>query len=533
MNAAWYIRSRQLGRAARFWLAITGYDSKDHSLSNRIYLLYLVIFFSIWGLAVLALLTSAAAKLLLIFSPTQPARIAAWITTLILLAWWLWSLFEAAWRSPIRFSPEDATLICITPVSRTAVVFAWLPGEWINTGITFWGLAITLGFAIAEIVVGGQPIWANLPLYLGAGIRFFVPVVLLQAGMLASVWALGCLRLQGHRQVKYLFLLPAALGVCFGIGILAASANGMIIQQVVYPIFGPLSAGSGLGSFTPGLLIALGWVIVGAGGLYLASDRLNLSRASQETERSAPVLSAALLGDRQVVDTLKLKHRLQNGSPPTRIPGREGEMAIVWKGAIRLRRGFSLNILFEWLIILASSIAALLTPDWGSRSMVILFWMVKVQERTCVEIRSDLGLWSISQPLPFRPFQRLCAYLLPPAGVAVILGWVAIAVGRTLKLGHIPWELFILLPFIVADLAFAASYDVLRQTRADHLLIGSAPSPSMLAVLISASALALIILLFAIFKGGWIGLAVSILTSLLIGYGMVRLCIRSYQRLGR
>ena len=49
-----------------FWTTIVGYDPQDHSLSHRIYLIYVVIFFSLWWFAVLALIADWVARIFLL-----------------------------------------------------------------------------------------------------------------------------------------------------------------------------------------------------------------------------------------------------------------------------------------------------------------------------------------------------------------------------------------------------------------------------------------------------------------------------------
>ena len=56
MNAVWMVRSRQLASQIRFWVAIVGYDPRDRSIGQNIYLVYLAVFFSLWGFAILSLL---------------------------------------------------------------------------------------------------------------------------------------------------------------------------------------------------------------------------------------------------------------------------------------------------------------------------------------------------------------------------------------------------------------------------------------------------------------------------------------------
>jgi hypothetical protein len=99
VRAAWFLRSRQMLLSIRFWLAITGYDSKDESLSNRLLLGYIVVFFGVWGLAVLALITSGVSQGLLMISPTQPVH-AAYLVSLAAVTGW--SLSHALQRGGCR-----------------------------------------------------------------------------------------------------------------------------------------------------------------------------------------------------------------------------------------------------------------------------------------------------------------------------------------------------------------------------------------------------------------------------------------------
>ena len=67
MNAVWLVRERQVGSRMSFWTAIVGYDPRDHSRSHQIYLVYVIIFFSLWGFAMLALIADWGAAVLMLF----------------------------------------------------------------------------------------------------------------------------------------------------------------------------------------------------------------------------------------------------------------------------------------------------------------------------------------------------------------------------------------------------------------------------------------------------------------------------------
>jgi hypothetical protein len=175
MKAAWYLRSRQILDSLRFWVAITGYDIRDRSGSGQLYLLYLIAFFGVWGLAMLALVASAVARGLLLVAPAAPAQATAVILAAVFFVWWAYTLIGASRRSPLSFSAEDAALICATPAARPGVVFAWLASEWALTGVPLWGLGVVLGFSLSEIALDGASFWEHLPAYLSSGLRFFPP----------------------------------------------------------------------------------------------------------------------------------------------------------------------------------------------------------------------------------------------------------------------------------------------------------------------------------------------------------------------
>lgn len=527
MNAAWFIHGKTLRRDLRFWLAITGYDLNDRSSSNRIYLLYVIVFFSIWGLTVLALITSAVAGFFRSASPDHPITLAVQIASAVTLAWWLWSLFSSAQRSPIHFSADDAALICSTPVSRPAVVFTWLLGEWVKSGLLFWGLGITLGFIRAELSLTAEPTWVNAPLYLSNGMTFWLLTFLLHGGMFTLVWAFGSFRLWEKRELRSPVLVPVACGLLLAPGVLLGSSSGFL-AALAFPVILPLAAGVGLASYLAGFLISLAWAVSGIGLLAWTSRRLNLSRAAQES-----IASPGLLSGGQQAASASLKRRLKSGSPPTLLPGGRGAFALVWKQVVRFSRGFSLTTLLDWLFILGLSYGIWVAPDWGSRGIALLFWILRLHDRISEELRTDLGMWFLSLALPVRSDRRLLAELGPAAVLAMLLGWAALGLASLARARAIPLELAILLPALVINLAFSAGFDVLRQTKAEHLMIGAAPSNGILAIVLSGLVVGLSGFLFNFFNGGLVGLGLSLALCAATAYGLRAFAEDSYRELGK
>ena len=531
MKAAWYLRARQYLSTVQWWVSITGYEHEDASFSNRAYLVYLVLFFSVWGLAVLALVTSAAAQVLLMLAPLDPAALGAELLIAALLAWWLWQLFGAARRSPLVFTPEDATLVCLTPISRPAVVFAWLPGAWFKSGVIFWGLAVMLGFAQAEIITGGQDFWGHLSLYLAAGARFWLPVCVTQFGMLAAAWALGCLRLQGGGMRRAWVIYPLVLTGLLAVGLLFPQVQPYL-GWLALPVRLPVLAGAGLDAYLPGLLLALAWAALGALALALAARRFNLSRAAQETQTASALAAATLLGNREMVESIQLKQRLRSGARST-LPAAPGAGALTWKAVLRAQRRLSAGTVLDWVFLFLLTLGAALAPDWGSRAMALLFWLVRLNERLSAELRADLNLWAVFQSLPLRARPRLLGEMAPAALMALGVGWLGLLAAGLTGFSAAGWGAAALLPFAVLAAAYAAAFDVLRQAKADHLLAGSAPAPGFTAVLLGSLALAALVSLLAFFQGSPFGPLPALLAGILAVAALKSLAERGYGRLGR
>ena len=107
MGAVWLVRSRQMAARFRFWLAMFGYNPRDHSISHKIYLLYAAIFYALWGFMVLTLLADGTGKMLTATRIEPPADAALAIAAAGLLGWTLLSALGASRRSPILFTEDE------------------------------------------------------------------------------------------------------------------------------------------------------------------------------------------------------------------------------------------------------------------------------------------------------------------------------------------------------------------------------------------------------------------------------------------
>jgi hypothetical protein len=536
-NPVWLVRSRQMASDLRYWLILTGYNRADRSLSQKIYMVYAVIFFILWGMAMLSFLASTARQLLTALGITSMPEAASGLLSLLLLGWWLYQLYRAGRSSPLAFSEDDAYLICQTPVSRRSVAFAWLTGPWALWSALLGAVAVVLAFAVTDAALAGKTTAADLPRYLLAGWRSLVVVALLVGGLMALAWAFGCLRLQGDRERKRLHLIPAAVALILLTGLLAGGSlfNGLSQPPwniLLAPLIFPADASFDAGLWGAGLLVGLAWLAAGGTALALAAGRLNLSRAGQETTRQVARQNAVLSGAAGIGEQMDVQQRLGIGHSPARFPAgpgwprldrrgwprpdQRGWRALLWKNLVRTERRGAWGFLSAWLLIFLVGLGAALAPDWGGRGWALLVWASLVCQQSGRYLQNDLSLWPLSRPLPVQARTLLLADLAVPAALATLLAWLAILGGVvSTPAGLTPWAALVV-PGLVLALAAASAVDILRSASSQYLLAGQAAAPGGISLAIAAGLLALLALAAAWLAAQGMLLPLACLTALLL-----------------
>ena len=497
MRAVWMVRSRQIARKLAFWLAIIGYNTRDHSLGHRIYLVYAGIFMSGWCFAVLSLFAGAGANLLNALNFASANLAVAQMVTLTLLAWALYTLWQVTRRSPFVFSENDAYLICQTPAPRSAVAVAWFVGDWFEPAALFWAGAVTLGFSLVEPQMKHHVVATDLPLFIAAGLRALSLIGLLQLGLTALLWAIGALRLQRSRSLPWLPILAVISTLAGGLGLLLALMRGGLAslstpfwQTLLWPLVYPAQAAFGMVPYLNGLLAALLFAGLGLLVLAWAGNGLNLSRAAQETTLFEKVETAWRYGQRGLARDTTLQRRLGIGRAPTRLPTHPELWMLPWKDIVQSASSLDWSDLWSWLVLWGVSWAMWLAPDLGSRGLAIAIWSVLVGQRVTTRLQKDLAYWSLLRQLPFSSRNLLLAELGLPWALIVLLAWVTLALAGG-WLGDFQLVVALLLPFLTAAISFAAAYDLLRQTKSDMLLNGNPPSVSLVGGLLGLVCLVL------------------------------------------
>jgi hypothetical protein len=537
MEAAWFIRSRQMATDFRFWLAITGYNPRDRSLSQRIYLVYAAVFFSIWGFAVLSWLAGAAAGLLSGMKPTPPAAAAAGLLGILLLGWWIYGLFRATLRSPIHFSEEDSYLICLAPVDRRGVTLAWFPGEWIGGALPFWAIAVTFGFAQMEILRAGHATLADIPAYVIAGLRALLVVLPLQAGLLAWVWAVGAYRLQPGREGTRLRMAVTFLAVlCLLIWVGTRISGETVLANWLWSaLIYPLIAGFGSLAFLPGLAVALILCVIGLVTLRTISAEMSLNQAARESAGVERATVLSVLGNSDLRAQSRDQQRLSNTSRSSRLPQIPGSAAINWKQALRMRRLFNLGDIFPWALLAAAILAGAVLPGWGPRLWGLVVWVLIGGQQACAPLRRDLTQWWLFRQLPFSSRRLIINEIAPPILLTTGLTWLCMAVSISLPL-DLRLAVSLAAPGAAATAALAATWDVIRQAKSGQLIAGIAPEEGALGVAMGLIGPGLAVLLISRYAGlptsGWLEGIAGLVVCLFLAYFYLDLAGNALRKVG-
>ena len=530
MNAVNWLRTRQEEHELTYWLSIVSYDKKDRSFNNRIYLFYLILFFSVWIFVTLTFFAGVGALLLRLFNANQPAQAALLCEVLVLGIWNIFALRAALKRSPVIFSEQDATLICQMPVDHRQVTLRWFLMPWLKSAIPFWLMSITIGFSLAEIGMAGAINAGHIFAYAGYGLRAWAAMLPVHLALFAFQWVIGVYFLQkdlDRRQFAWPVMIFAI--VLSSLAVFSLLYAG-ISDPFVKTLFFPLLAGFGTGSLLPSLLPSGILAVALLGLLYGVSGSFSLSRAAQETQGWEVIHTALQYGFTSYAESLQTQNRLGVRRAPSRMPALAGAGILVWKDILQSRRSFRLGSLGNWFTIFAIMLGLSLLPDLASITLAMFFWGNTIEKVSVIRLRNDLSCWPLTRQLPisYRKF------LIFELGLAYLLSVMVSSAGLGLSAALFHTQIhssILLIPGMVAGVAGIAALDVIRHSRSNLLLNGSVPNVNAGGILLGVL-FAVIPLYIYVFLPGIIGLILSILVSLFLGFAAFRLALHAYRNIG-
>lgn len=535
MRAVHWLRTRQEDRELAYWLAIVAYEQRDHSFVNRIYLLYLIIFFGAWVFIVLTIFASVGALVLRWLNPVDPIRSALFLEVLLLGVWSVFAFWQSLRRSPVVFSEQDEVLICQAPVNRRHVTSRWILMPWLKNGIVFWMAAIVLGFSVAEITMPGAMSAGRIFEYSGYGFRALVVLIPIHLGLFALQWVAGILRLQMDVERRWLgwLVIPGAIAFFSFLLIFIfnpAPASSTLWSNIAYGLSSPLLAGLGTGNVWASLISGGLFALIVLGIMVWNSGSFSLNRAAQETREVEILESAQRYGFSSYAKQIQDQRKLGVRRDPSKLPELAGSGVLIWKDVLQSQRAFGLSSLYIWLRIFLLMLGLALLPDLGSRALVMGFWVIQIGQVSVVRLRSDLTRWSLVRQLPI-PLRKFLLFDLAPVYLlSLLISLSGLSIGSAVFETSI-LNLVIILPGIAASVAGIAAFDVIRRARGNLLIAGSAPEVSALGILLGLVVAAVPMLINTFFPGSF-GLILSSLLSLGLGILSFNIAVRSYRTIG-
>jgi hypothetical protein len=199
-----WLRWRQSKDTMIYWLRVLGYQPKDRSFSQNLYVLYLILIGLFWFYTVGAFAYESAAGIGGMLGRDAVGVLVVLVSWLI-FAGQVWVISNALRSTPLKLSFPDMAWIAAAPIRRSAPVIVGF-GKQVAIRIFLIGMASVL---LAIVVV--RPLDATN--YGAAAWRALAVVVPLAAITWGVGWALGLLRLIDPRigRIRYLWVVPVLL----------------------------------------------------------------------------------------------------------------------------------------------------------------------------------------------------------------------------------------------------------------------------------------------------------------------------------
>ena len=533
MRAIHWIRSRQESDELSYWTSFVYFDPKDRSLNNRLYLVYLLVFFSVWWFIVIIWFAEAGAMLMTTIYPSSPASLAVALVLAVLLVWFVVFMIQSLRRSPVKFSEEDAYLVCQMPLNPQWLVLRWLAMPWFKSLVLFLLLAIVLGFSLArtglvESGITGQ----DLGEYFRLGFRAVLVMVPLHLTLYALNWALGVWFMKHQRKMGALFVvLTLCLVVLASMGLGIVTTFNMNLPAG-FEALGSLMADGlriGFSAGNLGNVLMAHWVtaLIASAILLVAAKGFSSSRAAQETRAGILLRNLRRYGFVERTQEKKVQQRLKLERHAVWLPAWQGAPAFVWKDVLQSWRMVTLGKFFILLGFFSTALGIAVLPSLSGRMLLILTWTLQASTFLTDRVRQDLVQWAIVRQLPIEHQRWIAADLVFSGGIALLISLVGLGLGGLIA-GQFPLVEALTLPGMIAAVAGVSISVVFRNARVDLLMSGQAPGVNEFGVIGGAICAATPLIIYG-WLPGLVGALSAVLASGLIGYLALNIAMGGYR----
>lgn len=533
MRAIQWIRFRQESEELSYWTSFVYFDPKDRSFNSRLYLVYLLVFFSVWWFIVMIWFADAGAMLMTAIYPSSPVSLAVALVLVVLLVWFVVSMIQSLRRSPVEFSGEDAYLVCQMPLNPQWLVLRWLAMPWFKSLVLFLLLAIVLGFSLAQTgLVESGITGQDLGGYFRLGSRAVLVMVPLHLALYALNWVLGIWFMKHQRKMGALlvvFALCLVVLASLGFGIAATfnvdlpggfKALGSVMADGLRIGFSEGSLGNVLMAHWAAALIAL--VI-----LFFAAKGFSSSRAAQETRAGVLLRNLRRYGFVEQAQEKKVQLRLKLDRRAVWLPAWQRTPAFVWKDVLQSWRTVKLATVFTLLGFLGMASGMAILPGLSGRMLLILTWTLQASTFLTDRVRQDLAQWAIVRQLPIEHQRWIAADLVLSGGIVMLISLVGLGLGGLIT-GQFPLVEALTLPGMIAAVAGVSISVVFRNARVDLLMSGQATGVNEFGVIGGAICAATPLIIYG-WLPGLVGALSAVLASGLIGYLALNIAMSSYR----
>jgi len=529
-NPIWTARRIRFIRFRRWVETLIGIEFSNLNILDFMYLLYVLVFFTLWTFAVLAFLGNGTASIIQVIPADERTLSIIYLISFILLAWMTYQLIGALRRSPLSFTSEDAQLICQTPVSRRALGLIWLIADW---PISFAPLAVivsVLGLALFDEPISASPNLSLITEAISVSIRLLVSVAVIHFGLLLLTWNVGALRLSRWKRYWAFSLAFVPLALFFPLlrNLYFSYQNKLLdpfflaIDLISVPIQTVLLGGDFIYYLlAPGIVAFLSLMIF----IWLSS-KINLSRAAQETADRMEFSCATRMGIPSYAQDLRMRSLkpIRTKALTTRFILVDW-LVIYWRDLVRHVRRVALGNLYAPAQLFIIIFAIIAIPVESFHIWAAFFTILLIGEIANSHLQGNLEYWWLEMQLPLGTSKLLAGEALFPIVSTTLILTIAFIAGQMGR-SDFPFFWLYLLPFLSATIVFCAFFEVLRKAKTDAILSGQIPGPGPIFLVLSSVFVAIPIGLMILSSDS--GLAFS----LCVGIGSSLACLVTSFRLG-
>ncbi|MBE2267823.1 MAG: hypothetical protein IAE80_06295 [Anaerolinea sp.] len=408
-----WLRWRQFKDTAIYWLRVLGYQANERSLSQNLYVLYLLAIGAFWLYTVGGFALTSAVNIGKAMSGETVGTILFAVSWGIFLGQ-IWVLLNALRSTPLKLSFSDMAWVAASPIRRSAPVIVGFTRQ-VLIRIFVLGIATALLSALVSHALVGD----NYGLVVARALTVLIPLVFLLWGV---GWLVGMLRLIDPRigRIRFLWILPVLL---IPLAYIFPDPFLWIGRMAVLYVVGASEW------WTVPLLVVL--AVIASAIVVLLGDRINMIHAADESTLYARIQALGLMAWRNPDLQRRIMNQMRQAGrkPLLRLPRAEGVPTFIARAGLSyLRHPDMLLTTFGWGFIITSFA---LDTVIGNRPLQIwLLWIVIVALVPPTGLlhvfQSDRSEKFLRQFLPVDGLQLLIADIMLPFVVLLIGGGVAV-----------------------------------------------------------------------------------------------------------